>query len=72
MSRRRTAARFRRLAAPYRVCWNAGEVLLGAVAQAAGFSSAIALRPHFRAAVGVAPQSYRLTFREPSVADSGS
>jgi transcriptional regulator GlxA family with amidase domain len=38
-----------------------------AVARQAGFASAVALRPHFRRVVGVAPQAYRASFqREPA------
>ncbi len=36
---------------------------IDAVAQRCGFADAVALRPHFRRVVGVAPQSYRESFR---------
>jgi len=36
-----------------------------AVARAVGFADAVALRPHFRRVLGVAPQTYRTTFRTP-------
>ncbi len=38
------------------------DLPVDAVARRSGFASAVALRPHFRRVVGVAPQAYRLTF----------
>jgi transcriptional regulator GlxA family with amidase domain len=39
------------------------DLTVDAVAGRAGFSSGMALRPHFRRVVGVSPQDYRRTFR---------
>ncbi len=36
-----------------------------AVAAAAGFATAITMRPHFRRFVGISPQSYRRNYRSP-------
>jgi transcriptional regulator GlxA family with amidase domain len=36
---------------------------IDAVARASGFSDAVALRPHFRRVVGVAPRAYRASFQ---------
>jgi hypothetical protein len=38
------------------------DLNIDAVARQAGFTGGVALRPHFRRVVGVAPQTYRDTF----------
>lgn len=42
---------------------EASDLGVDAVARSAGFADAVALRPHFRRAVGVAPRTYRESFR---------
>ncbi|MCP2341941.1 helix-turn-helix domain-containing protein [Actinomadura rupiterrae] len=39
---------------------------IDAIARQVGFANGVALRPHFRRVVGVAPQPYRDTFRTPA------
>lgn len=39
------------------------------IARLVGFSTAVALRPHFRRLVGISPQTYRTTFSASAVTD---
>ncbi len=39
------------------------DLSIDEIAQRVGFSTGVTLRPHFRRAVGVSPQTYRATFR---------
>jgi transcriptional regulator GlxA family with amidase domain len=43
---------------------EATDLGVDAVARQVGFASGIALRPHFRRMVGVAPQAYREAFHD--------
>lgn len=43
-----------------------------AVADQVGFSSAVSLRPHFPAIVGVTPQEYRRSFRASATAPTAA
>ena len=47
------------------------DLNVDAVARQAGFASAVALRPHFRRVVGVAPQVYRDSFRRQAAHSRG-
>lgn len=38
------------------------DLSVDAIARRVGFSNGVALRPHFRRILGVAPQTYRDTF----------
>jgi transcriptional regulator GlxA family with amidase domain len=75
MSRRSFDRRFRELTGTAPATWLTHQRVLHAqrllestplsveeVARSCGFSSAAALRPHFRRLVGVAPATYRGTF----------
>lgn len=76
MSRRTFDRRFREATGCSALQWLLGQRVLhaqrlledsdlgvDAVAQRVGFADGVALRPHFRRVVGVAPQSYRESFR---------
>lgn len=76
MSRRSFDRRFRELTGTSPLQWLLAQRIMqaqrllettdlgiDAVARQVGFASGVALRPHFRRVVGVAPQTYRDTFR---------
>jgi transcriptional regulator GlxA family with amidase domain len=76
MSRRSFDRRFRDVAGTSPLQWLLHQRVLRAqqllettdlgidvVARKVGFTSGIALRPHFRRIVGIAPQAYRRAFR---------
>ena len=46
-------------------CWRRPTSPVDEVARRAGFGTAVSLRQHLHAAVGVAPLAYRHTFRRP-------
>ncbi|MBO2452699.1 helix-turn-helix domain-containing protein [Actinomadura barringtoniae] len=75
MSRRNYDRRFREITGSTPAAWlthqrviraqqllEADELSVDAIARQCGFSSAAALRPHFRRVVGVAPNAYRDSF----------
>ena len=82
MSRRNFDRRFREITGTAPLTWLTHQRVLRAqqllestrlpveeVARRCGFSSAAALRPHFRRFTGSAPAAYRSTFGEPSISN---
>jgi transcriptional regulator GlxA family with amidase domain len=80
MSRRSFDRRFRELTGSSPLQWlltqrimhaqrllETTDLNIDAVARQAGFTGGVALRPHFRRVVGVAPQTYRDTFHARAV-----
>jgi transcriptional regulator GlxA family with amidase domain len=76
MSRRSFDRRFRELTGSSPLQWLLTQRIIQAqrllettglsvdtIARKVGFTNAVALRPHFRRVVGVAPQTYRVSFR---------